>query len=449
MAHALNPGAGLRRYDRAAADAAKLAREFSGLTSDRRPSHVLSAFKRAACYVGIKPTVVHLVDQLFAFTRAEDWSPLSEPIVWPTNEMLAQKLGIGVRHVQNLLDRAVAHGLISHKDSPSGKRGGVRGADGRIKWAYGIVLSPMGTRYAEFVEAAAKGAREDQQRTRLRERIMASRRRIRSAAQTAIDQQIDDVDAQTTLDVALLGERQVKKQRDLRVLEQFADEIGALADELEARLQVKLATMQPPPPVEDSINNSCLDDTDCIHSTTTTQPQTAKAVTRRGLARGRSDERGASSTSVELDLATHGVDPAFIEAVTPEISYTLQFESGDWGSIIALAERLVAQNAIHRHAWREACRLMGERGAAASVIATVYKYQAGEVRKPGAYLRGMSERAARGELHLGRTFHGFKDNARSTAMRGMHDGSAPSSFGELARRAIAGAHGLSGIASRA
>ena len=61
------------------------------------------------------------------------------------------------------------------------------------------------------------------------------------------------------------------------------------------------------------------------------------------------------------------------------------------------------------HAWREACRVMGDRGAAAAVIATVHKHRTGEVRSPGAYLRGMTSKAAAGELQLGRTYHGLRE----------------------------------------
>ena len=52
---------------------------------------------------------------------------------------------------------------------------------------------------------------------------------------------------------------------------------------------------------------------------------------------------------------------------------------------------------------------MGQSGAAAAVIATVAKALTGEVRSPGAYLRGMSAKAAVGELNLGKTYHGLRD----------------------------------------
>jgi replication initiation protein RepC len=150
---------------------------------------------------------------------------------------------------------------------------------------------------------------------------------------------------------------------------------------------------------------------------------------------------------VEEDLEKYGVDPDFIESVAPNLCFPLKLGRHGWGDVIHLAERLVDQNGIHRHAWHEARRLMGDRGAAASVIATVQKYMTGEVHRPGAYLRGMSERAARGELHLGRTYHGLKDGKQAVAMRAMHNGEDPRSMGDLARRAVSGLV-LSGRSSR-
>ena len=80
--------------------------------------------------------------------------------------------------------------------------------------------------------------------------------------------------------------------------------------------------------------------------------------------------------------------------------------------------------------------MMGQRGAAASVIATIQKYRRGEVQRPGAYLRGMSNKAGKGELNLGRTLHGLKDTAHIAAMRGMADGTEATPIGSLLSRLV-------------
>jgi replication initiation protein RepC len=440
MAYAHSPGAGFRRFDAAAAQAEKLAVSFTGLPDGRGPGHALAAFKRAATYIGVPASVVQLIDVMFSWTKAEDWRPGNQPIVWPRNEKLARKLGVQVRQVQNLLDRAIALKLISHRDSPNGHRGGARDQDGSIKWAYGIVLSPIGTRFDEFMAIAERGAAQDERIDQLKRRLASVRRRIASLAQTASDHELKGTNAEEELELVLMATRQMRGVRDVELLAGCVDRIEARGQALEAVIAATLLASDAAMAGGDGNHITCSDANHCIHSTTTIESQTANAVTRNGSAeksRRKYDIRSARpQTEVEDDLEKHGVDPQFIESTSPELCHSLESTRREWSDVIVLAERLAEQNAIHRQAWSEACRLMGDRGAAASVIATVHKYRAGEVRRPGAYLRGMSDRAARGELHLGRTFHGLKDLRQSSLMQSMQDGSDPRSIGEIARRAM-------------
>jgi replication initiation protein RepC len=439
MAYAQRPGAGFRRFDSLSARAATLSEDFRGLPDSISPAAALGAMKRASAYIGIPPSVVQLLDMLFSWTRPVDWRPGALPVVWPRNELLARRLGLQVRQVQNLMNRAVALGLISHRDSPNGHRGGKRGDDGKIAWGYGIVLAPIGSRYSEFVTVAERGAAEDAVVDQLKRRLMAARRRISAVVQAVIDHAMTGTDAQDELALALMATQQMRKVRDPSLLTLCAEQIEVRAKVLEASVASLLLQREMP---HDSRPNETApsDDYDCTHSTSTNELQTAKAVTSSSFTRQSRKLREASTlpsqAAVEADLEKYGIDPAFIEAVTPQICSPLELTNPDWGELIGLAERLANQNSIHRHAWQEACRLMGERGAAASVIATVHKYRQGEVLRPGAYLRGMSERAAKGELNLGRTFHGFRDNQTSVQMACLQTGATLSSFGEIARRTL-------------
>lgn len=437
MTYAYQPGAGFRRFDGAAAEAERLAQAFSGLSEGNGPGQALAAFKRASAYLNVPPSVVQLVDVLFAWTKPEDWRSASTPVVWPRNDKLARKLGLKVRQVQNLLDRAITLRLISHKDSPNGNRGGARNADGSIKWAYGIVLSPIGTRIEEFRAIAERGAREDEEIDALRRRLTAARRRTASLAQAALDNVIVGTGADEELALAQSATRQMRSVRDLQLLTGCVEQIEQRSRELEERIAAILQEREALDPTTETTYNASSDEDHCTLSTTTTKLQTACAVTSRGLAEkssGSADiEPGAARSDVEADLEKHGVDPDFIGSIVPELCGTLALGPQSWGELVGLAERLADQNRIHRHAWHEACRIMGPRGAAASVIATVRKYQAGEVERPGAYLRGMSGRAAKGELNLGRTFHGLKDLRHSSDMRAMQAGGDPRPFGQIAR----------------
>lgn len=435
MAAVQSPGRGLRRFDENAAKASKLAAEFRGLEDGLAPSNALAALKRAASYMDVPLRVVSMIDLLFAWTKPQDWKGGQLPVVWPSNELLGQKLGVTVRQVQKMLNQAQALGLISFADSPNGHRGGRRSADGVITWGYGIVLAPIGTRYAEFAARAARGAAEDAALTILRKRLAAARRKIRELAQTAFDADLRHLKAEDELALALMATDQMRQVRDTELLtacvEQIEDRARRLAAAVSASIIEIDSTMDP-------AKSSCWDDPDDTHSTTTNQLQSAKADTRNGLANESSGDEAARRerppTPVEEDLEKHGVVPAFIIEIAPDLCGDLLYRGGSWGEIVATAERLAGQSGISGHAFKEACRVMGERGAAASVIATIQKYRRGEVQRPGAYLRGMSSKAGKGELNLGRTLHGLKDTSRVAAMRGMSDGTDATPIGALVSR---------------
>ena len=437
MAYAYAPGAGHRRLDERTAATDQLAQHFKGLPKDVGHRQVLTAFKRAAPYIGIPPRLVHAVDTLMSWSRSIDWLDGQRPIVFPSNEKLTQKLGIGIRQVQKILANAARFGLITHRDSANGNRLGARGKDGRLIYAYGIDLSPLGMRYEEFVAAVANGVQADLRIKVLRQRLAAARRRIRTLAQLVDDEQIDKVDARTAVEVSLLATSQMRRVRDEEVLRACVEQMEASADELGNAVEAAMHFVSHP---SISRKSSPLDEQEYALITTTSQPPTAKADYSRGypqksrrLGYDVLDQR--PQTEVEADLAKHGVDPEFIAAAVPE------FILGDtprptWGDLIGTAERLVDQAAIHRNVWHEACRLMGQKGAAASVLATAHKHMRGDVDRPGAYLRGMNKHAASGLLNLGRTYHGLKDSARSEGMRSLAAGSDPRSIGQLAASAL-------------
>lgn len=439
MAHAPFPGAGFRRFDAHTAAAETLASQFNGLPDGCQAAHALSALKRAAPYMKLPPSAMQLIDLLFAWTRPQDWEPDATPIVWPRNEKLARKLGIGVRQVQNHLDRALRLGLITHRDSPNGHRGGFRGDDGRIRWAYGIVLSPIGTRMREFIALAERGEAEDARRELLKKRIAAARRRISSLTQALIDNGLEEHIADD-LEFARSAVVEMRSVRDIVALSGCVDLLEGRAALLGDRVKTLLARLDGEASTSRTGYNAPSGDSDYMHSTTTTQPLSARALTCSTLPKGRSGqvsrESNGTHSSVEVDLEEHGIDPGFIAAVVPDVCASLGFEEPGWGQLINLAERLVERNGIHRQAWNEARRVMGERGAAASVIATIHKFMAGDVQRPGAYLRGMSQRAVRGELNLGRTFHGLKDNISRPFVRGMQAYTDASTLGVIARRAM-------------
>jgi replication initiation protein RepC len=435
MPTVVNPGTGLRRFDEHVAFTNKLTEKFCGLPDGKTPSHALATLKRAAPYIGIPIRVTSLIDLLFAWTQPQDWQGGRLPVVWPSNDLLASKLGVTVRQVQKLLKQAQAHRLIAFADSPNGHRGGRRGVDGHIIWSYGIVLAPIGTRIEELASCAARGAAEDAALAVLKKRLAAARRTIRALAQAAMDAGLITLGADNEVALAQMATEHMRGVRDSIKLTVCVMQLEERARNLECLVSAAITTAQED---DNSVNSSCSHEIEDIHSTTTNELKSANADTSNCYpVRRRSTIEVLSSntqSAVEEDLEKYGVNPTFVAEIAPELCAGLLYRSETWGEVVATAERLVGQSGISAHAFREACRVMGQRGAAVSVITTLQKYQRGEVQRPGAYLRGMSSKAGRGDLNLGRTVHGMRGTSHVAPTRAMANGTEPALIGSLIKR---------------
>ena len=148
--------AGLRRSSWETLQAQKFARAYQeAKTSVVTRTAALQVAKRAAAAMGLKAAKLALIDQLFASSKACDWTiPGKPPVVWPSNARLARLLGIGISTMKHHLNGLVRAGLVAYSDHPTYQRRGVRDDDGNIVEAYGIDLSPIAVRYGDLLELA-------------------------------------------------------------------------------------------------------------------------------------------------------------------------------------------------------------------------------------------------------------------------------------------------------
>lgn len=412
------PGAGYRRYDAHFAAAEATAHQFRGFSGRTTHGQALTAFKRAASSIGAGARIVRLIDLLFAWTKPQDWEEGRQPLVWPSNERLAEELGIEIRQVQNLLRKAIVLRLIVAKDSPSGQRGGTRGEDGHIKWGYGFDLRPIGARMTEFIEIAERAAVVRRERQELRRRLTIARKTIAQLAQTAVDEELDGCNWLEEVETARMIAEHARGIQDIDGLTRLVHQIELRKRRVHAAFITASTVVDGGEEARNNVDNSVditpADEANCTPYTTTTHLKPAKAEIRNGFPRGSSGEGGASSspsTRVETDLDKYGIDVDFIGKACSDICWELDLGGRTWRDLIAIAEQQASYLFINNHTWREACRIMGRRGAAAAMIAVAQKESTGEVKNAGGYLRGMTQRATIGELNLGRTFHGLREAA--------------------------------------
>ncbi len=408
--------AGYRRYDAFLAAAEAVSKQFAGLPPKIAPGQALAAFKRAARHIGASPRLVQLVDILFSWTKPQDWEAGRTPLVWPKNETLADAMGLEIRQVQNLLRQAVTLRLLSHRDSANGHRGGRRDERGVIVRGYGIDLSPIGVRYPEFRQLAEAAALEARRRDECRRRLTIARKSIYQIAQAALDQGLSGANWLEEIELARMAAHHARGLRDIEQLASIAERLEDRRASVHAAFSRAIAELisatKPLENNQDSVEITPAAATDYTHNRTTNPLQPAFAGLRngfRGKGSGYDVRLLAPQSNVEVDLERYGVDVDFVGKVCAELTWELEFGRRTWGDLVRIAERTALQNGITGHAWSEACRVMGEKGAAAAVIATVHKHRTGEVRVPGAYLRGMTGKALSGELNLGRTFHGLRE----------------------------------------
>jgi len=186
---------GFRRLTPSLLRADRTAAGFDGLPEGvEAPGQLLAAFKAAAARLGLSPRLVHAVDWLFRFTRPQDWGRGGRPIVWPSAGLQQEAFGLSESRVKALNRALIEAGVVTMKDSPNGKRYGVRDRAGRITEAYGFDLSPIAARYSEFVRLAEEARAERTEMGRLRRRATIARKGITQILETAAEYHLDGED---------------------------------------------------------------------------------------------------------------------------------------------------------------------------------------------------------------------------------------------------------------
>jgi replication initiation protein RepC len=179
---------GFRRLTPSLLQADRAAERFDGLPEEVEVhGQLLAAFKAAAPRLGLSVRLVHALDWLFRFTWPQDWEQGARPIVWPSAAMQREALGLSESQVKSVNRGLIDAGLITMKDSPNGKRYGVRERQGRIVEAYGFDLSPIASRYAEFVRLAAEAKAERALIGQLRRRATIARKGIVQILETVAE----------------------------------------------------------------------------------------------------------------------------------------------------------------------------------------------------------------------------------------------------------------------
>ncbi|MEO1638807.1 MAG: plasmid replication protein RepC [Pseudomonadota bacterium] len=387
------------------------------------------AVKRVGAHIGLKASDLMLLDTLGAFTQPQDWEERRRPIVWASNAYLMEQTGFSLSALKRHARRLAEVGVIAFKDSPNGKRWGRRNEEGHIIEAYGFDLSPMAARVEEFTELYGRIQEERALCQRLKRQITVARRMIRARIEAAIQSALSGAWAQYLERFEGLLARLPRANVGSEILEQVlalfqglqerveqaylkafrGDEVVENAPRTEEQTTKQTQEMNP----KEFNSDPHIPTTNQLDPVTCNRSETEQAA---GVApenptvvlveRPEQKGEGAGTTNSPRGVA---VDVRTVMHACPEFAFWARNMGGylrDWGDLYRIAGDLKKIIGISDHAWVAAQEVMGKQMAAAAMALVFDKHAKGEVSSAGGYLRGMTEKAGAGELHLERSFYG-------------------------------------------
>jgi len=398
------------------------------------PGQLLAAFKSAAPWLGLSPRLVHAVDWLFRFTQPQDWGSGGRPIVWPSASLQRDALGLSESQVKATNRALIEAGLITMKDSPNGKRYGRRDAQKHIIEAYGFDLSPLATRYAEFVRIGQEARAERADMGRLRRRATIARNGITQILETAAEYGFAGEEWQTLL----------RETRNLTLALRKVEQSGELAlgvaslerrqRDARERLERLLAetvphsfeTVETDPkgpenrPHQYTYKSSSYPEQDTVLASEgcksdLTSPEPGPTGTRQ-QPQGTEGESSQKSTRTDSGTVMR-MSPAELLVLAPRLRSYLKTPSPAWPEIVEAADWLRSELGVSKPLWGDACVAMG-REQAAIAVAIVSAKPAEHFRStPGGYFHGMVAKAKTGDLNLARTIWGLRQATAANSPR--------------------------------
>jgi replication initiation protein RepC len=419
---------GFRRLTPGLLHADRTAESFAGLPDGVTvPGQLLAALKAAAPRLGLSPRLVHAIDWLFRFTQPQDWGRGGRPVVWPSASLQQEALGLSESRVKTLNRALIEAGLITMKDSPNGKRYGVRDRIGRITEAYGFDLSPIAAQHAEFLRLAEEARAERAEMGRLRRRATIARNGITQILETAAEYGLQAEDwpglGRDAHNLAKALRRVERPAEMMRGVESLERRQRAARERLEILLSAVTAgpaevvdsdpkgpesrphqyTYKPSPnPQADTV----------IANESSSSPMGDTVPDRATPEQPAGPQEAKPAKPARIDGTVLRLSTDELVRLAPRLQSYLTTPAPTWPDVVDAADWLRGELGVSKPLWGEACLAMG-REEAAIAMAIVSAKPTGHFRSsPGGYFHGMVAKAKAGELNLARTIWGLRARDR-------------------------------------
>ena len=411
---------------------ARISEEFEGLPEGVSRFDLLNLVKNVGPAIGFTPRMISLLEYYLVFTRESDWLEGGRPIVYQSQAKTAKHFSVSERQIQ-YVERALFNiGALTFDTAANNKRFGYRSQSGELLHASGVDLAPLAALREKLELKKEEIQLEDAAWFKTKSQISWHRGRIRAL--------IAEADEQPALKRASAEAQHAYNGINGHIRTYMG--LSELLDLLKAHKTVHdqlLAAIEAHVPAKANCGqNSSLteeyssrDDKNFAHKYYTKHSKFSKEntssspmdkIASEGSVAAPSETKSSASTSGETYKAE------WMAALSEEMgriswkqvlaSCSERFKEQfpmihgrplGWNDIVDAAYGLLPTLGISKSAWIEACMVLGRDGAALTIMIIDRKAQdtSNPIHSPGGYLRGMTEKAKKGELNLHRSIFGL------------------------------------------
>lgn len=397
-----------------------------------KKSEALFALKNACGALGLTGTTFQILVTMADYTRQEDWGEGRAPICTLSNDRLADHCKVNLRTVKRHIKKLVEAGVISYRDSPSGRR--YSRQDRGI--AYGLDFSPVKARIGEFKALAADYHDECQEERRVEREVTRSFDRFDTARSTLKDYGVDVSEYENRfIEIMSSDMSAMEKSEEYVHLAIVAEteiagrECAAQIDE-EEEAQVGSECPYPLPqmsPYGDSSDTPYYNTTNIdnkIHCNKNERNGSDEPSFENLSGSGDAAQKALDKEPVSKPRATHGklgglgkLSLKNLIAAAPNFIDDFQIEDPSWASLTSSLPAFALAIGLSKEGLAQ-CRLQaGDYGVVVIIALAVEKHsrQAGMIKSLAGYVRSCCEKAARGEFSYTKSVFGL---ARSASQLG-------------------------------
>ncbi|MCO6180737.1 plasmid replication protein RepC [Ciceribacter sp. RN22] len=336
--------------------------------------------------LGLQDRSLAVLDALLTFYPENELRQDSQLVVFPSNVQLSLRAhGIAGATLRRHLALLVDAGLIFRRDSANGKRYARKDKVGAIESAFGFDISPLLLRAEELASMAQQVVADRAAFRQAKEALTICRRHVRKLISAAVEEGAPgDWEAVEGMYVGLVS--RIPRSPTLTDVELILSEMEQLLEKVVNDLKLQ--------------ENSQKTTTNAAHNERHKQNSKSESINESEPAQedGQGVKLVSNNGSKREQIRSFPLGMV-LRACPEMMMYGRSGSIGNWSEMMTAAVVVRSMLGVSPSAYQEACEVMGPENAAVAVACILER--GGHINSPGAYLRDLTRRAARGEFSLG------------------------------------------------